>query len=324
MYETTAAAPPRFEQSFHRDAASVREELGRGLSAAQACIEPKYLYDELGSHLFTAITHLPEYYPTRTEARIMQSHLDSMLHRLSATRTLIDLGAADCRKAEILLTRLQPRRYLPVDISVDFLRRAVDRLHASYPALDIVALGQDFSQSLQLPQDIHENGRLFFYPGSSVGNWAPSHVQAMLRRIRRLCDGAGSGLLIGVDCIKPVDILIPAYDDALHVTAAFNRNLLQHLNRLLRTNFVVDDWRHMVRYDTAQSRIEMHLQARNPLTVSWPGRERRFTDGETIHTESSYKYHPQDFADMLEAAGFCDIAYWTDERGWFAVFHARP
>lgn len=316
-------APPRFEQTFHYRAEAVCDELARGLCAERAMAAPKFLYDELGSHLFNAITQVPEYYPTRTEAGILREHGAAMARRLSAVHTLVDLGAGDCLKAEALFATLEPRQYVPVDISTDFLRTAVARLHACWPEIEIIALGQDFSESLELPADVSEDGRLFFYPGSSIGNWAPSQALAMLQRLRAQCEGSGSGLLIGVDCLKSTDILIPAYDDALQVTAAFNRNLLLHLNRLLGADFCLSDWRHRVRFNERASCIEMHLQACREVTVHWPGHERRFAPNETIHTENSYKYRPQDFAGLLHQAGFGDIEHWTDANGWFSVFHAR-
>jgi len=318
----TQAAAPRFHQTFHHDAAQTRAELGRGLLAAQATIEPKFLYDELGSCLFSAVTHLPEYYPTRTEAQIMARHAGDIAQRAGNVQTLIDLGAGDCAKAESLFPTLLPQQYVPVDISVDYLRAAVRRLQAAHPALEIVALGQDFSHAISLPDDVLDEGRLFFYPGSSIGNCAPAQALAMLRRIRAHCS-AGGGLLIGVDRLKSPQILVPAYDDALQVTAAFNRNLLLHLNRILDTDFQLEDWRHVARFNSAESRIEMHLQAAARVTVCWPEGEREFAAGESIHTENSYKYRPQAFAAMLQEAGYRDIEHWTDTNGWFSVFHAR-
>lgn len=317
------AIAPRYHQSFHPDAREVREELECGLRSARAWISPKFLYDPLGSCLFGAITQLPEYYPTRTERQILAQHAGDIARRVGRVEALIDLGAGDCQKAEQMFGRLQPRQYVPVDISIEYLRAAVTRLHASWPGLDIVALGQDFSRSLVLPDEVPGWGRLFFYPGSSIGNWAPPQALAMLRQIRAACaDGAGS-LLIGVDRVKDEDVLLAAYDDPLQITAAFNRNLLLHVNRLLGSDFRLEDWRHEARFDPARSRIEMHLQAQAPVTVSWPEGGRQFAAGETIHTESSHKYTPRAFGALLEDAGFTDIAHWTDDSGWFSVFHAR-
>ncbi|MBU4611811.1 L-histidine N(alpha)-methyltransferase [Achromobacter sp. GG226] len=317
------AAAPRYYQTFHPDTHSVRDELEGGLCRRDASIAPKFLYDALGSCLFGAITQVPEYYPTRTEQQIMARYADEIAQRTSQARVLVDLGAGDCVKAERLFGRLRPRQYVPVDISTEYLRGAVARLHTAYPDLDIVALGQDFSQTLALPDDVGTEGRLFFYPGSSIGNWAPEQALAMLARIRAACMDDGSGLLIGVDRVKSPDVLVPAYDDALQVTAAFNRNLLLHVNRLLRTDFALDDWRHLACFNAEASRMEMHLVATRAVTVNWPGRCRIFASGESIHTECSYKYQPQDFAALLDAAGFSDVAHWTDPEGWFSVFHAR-
>jgi dimethylhistidine N-methyltransferase len=325
MQEPSASSrsAPRFHQLVQHDAGALQDELIEGLLASQAWVSPKFLYDSLGSHLFTAITQLPEYYPTRVEAGILRDQAARIAVRAGQVDTLIDLGAADCMKGEALFPVVQPQCYVPVDISTDFLEAAVGRLHAAYPDLDIVAVGQDFSRSLSLPDDVPTGSRLFFYPGSSIGNWAPDEALQMLRRIRDECRRQGDALLIGVDCMKSAEALLPAYDDALQVTAAFNRNLLLNVNRLLRTDFDVRDWRHQARLNLHESRIEMHLQACRDVTVSWPGHERLFARGETIHTENSYKYRPTDFSDMLAAAGFPDIEHWTDAEGWFSVFHAR-
>lgn len=325
MQDTPASSKPtpRFHQLVQHDQEALQEELAKGLLASPACVAPKFLYDSLGSHLFTAITQLPEYYPTRVEAGILQSQAARIAARAGQVDTLIDLGAADCVKGEALFPLVRPRRYVPVDISTEFLGTAVRRLHAAYPDLEIVAVGQDFSCSLSLPAEVHEGSRLFFYPGSSIGNWAPDDAVRMLRRIREECRREGDALLIGVDCMKPAEVLVPAYDDPLQVTAAFNRNLLLNVNRLLQADFRVQDWTHLACLNSRESRVEMHLQACRDVTVSWPGHERRFRHGETIHTENSYKYRPQDFSDMLAAAGFPDIEHWTDPDGWFSVFHAR-
>lgn len=318
------ATTPRYHQTFHPDARAVRDEVEEGLCAKQASVEPKFLYDALGSHLFGAITQLPEYYPTRTEQQIMARYAEDIARRAGAVDVLIDLGAGDCAKAERLFGRLNPRQYVPVDVSTEYLRGAVTRLAATHPGLEIIALGQDFSRSLSLPPDVADHGRLFFYPGSSIGNWAPEQALGMLCRIRAACSEGSGGLLIGVDRVKDESILVPAYDDALQITAAFNRNVLLHLNRIVRTDFDLADWKHVARFDAEHSRIEMHLQAQRSVAVNWPGRCRVFASGETIHTECSYKYRPQDFAGMLDAAGFTDVEHWTDPNGWFSVFHARP
>lgn len=296
-------------------------ELRDGLLDHPAHIDPKFLYDALGSSLFTAITQLPEYYPTRCEAEIFQRHGQDIARHIGPVQSMIDLGAGDCVKAERLFASLRPRHYVPIDISADYLEAAVRRLRLSYPDLRVTAIGQDFSQALALPSGIPPEQRLFFYPGSSIGNLSPDDAHAMLQRIRAQCDGGG--LLVGVDRVKPRQVLEPAYDDALHLTAAFNLNLLRHVNQVLDTDFNVGDWRHVALFNAARSRIEMHLEAQRALRVAWPGGERDFSAGERIHTENSYKFTPQAFSDLLQSAGYRDVAHWSDSRGWFSVFSAR-
>lgn len=316
-----AGADPHFLAPPLASPRPEQQELRDGLLDNPAHIDPKFLYDALGSSLFTAITQLPEYYPTRCEAEIFERHGQDIARCVGPVQTMIDLGAGDCAKAERLFASLRPRHYVPIDISVDYLQSAVRRLRLSYPDLRISPIGLDFSQALALPPEIAPEQRLFFYPGSSIGNLDPAAALAMLRRIRRQC--AGGGLLVGVDRVKPRQVLEPAYDDALHLTAAFNLNLLRHVNGVLGSDFDVDDWRHVALFNSDHSRIEMHLQARHAVTVTWPGDARHFAPGERIHTENSYKFAPQAFAELLRRAGFDGIEHWSDARGWFSVFSAR-
>jgi dimethylhistidine N-methyltransferase len=237
----------------------------------------------------------------------------------------VDLGAGNCHKAASLFGRLAPSRYVAVDISVDFLRQALHSLQRQYPDMDMVGLGVDFSAGLELPADIvsPNSPRVLFYPGSSIGNFAPDQALAFLRSVHAACGNApGSGLLIGVDLVKSETELQAAYDDALGVTAAFNLNLLLHINRLAGTDFSVRDWAHVALFNAAQSRIEMHLQARQAVTVNWQEGERRFAAGERIHTENSYKWTPAGFEALLRQAGFGSCVSWTDTRQRFAVLWA--
>ena len=319
---TTDFPKSGFMQFYHRDPAAIQAELSAGLLAAQAMISPKYLYDGLGSKLFEAICELPEYYPTRTESAIFDAHLHDIARTTGKEVTLIDLGAGNCAKAARLFPALQPVQYVPVDISVDFLRDAVDNLRQRWPMIRMTGIGMDFSTSLDLPAEVGRDRRLFFYPGSSIGNFMPEEAIALLARIRNACRADG-GLLIGVDLIKDKHILDRAYDDALGVTAAFNLNLLRHLNRMLDADFEVDDWRHLGFFNKALGRIEMHLEAKRSIAVRWRGGQRVFREGERIHTECSYKYTRHGFLQLLERAGFGRINSWTDERGWFMVCHAH-
>lgn len=300
----------------------MRQEIIAGLMAPQAHVSPKYLYDSLGSKLFEAICELPEYYPTRTEAAIVDAHLAAIVDAVGAGTTLIDLGAGNCAKAARLFPVLHPQQYVPVDISTEFLRDAVDALQRRFPEIAMQAVSLDFSNSLQLPDTVRRERRLFFYPGSSIGNFTPRQAAAFLGRLYRACDRDG-GLLIGVDLVKDKPLLDAAYDDALGVTASFNLNLLLHLNRLLGTDFETHDWRHLGFFNPSRHRVEMHLQARRAVTVAWPGGRRRFAEGECIHTENSYKYTKEEFLRLLEQAGFGRINAWGDVRDWFMVCHAR-
>lgn len=311
---------PCMIQVARDDSAAIRRELLAGLMAPRPSVAPKFLYDVLGSRLFAAITELPEYYPTRTEAAIFTREMASMARVLGPVRTLVDLGAGDCRKAARLFGAFGVRRYVAVDISVDYLRESLGNLQRLHPGMAMLGVGLDFSNDLRLPAEVGEGPRTLFHPGSSIGNFTPDEALAFLRQARAASQGGS--LLIGVDLVKPLDVLEAAYDDPLGVTAAFNRNLLLHFNRLAGTDFAIADWRHVAFFDAEASRIEMHLEALRDARVRWNGGERRFAAGERIHTENSYKWRIGDFAALLERAGFSRLTRWTDEREWFAVFAA--
>ncbi|MEB0162868.1 L-histidine N(alpha)-methyltransferase, partial [Glaciimonas sp. CA11.2] len=255
--------------------------------------------------------------------------------------TLIDLGAGNCAKAAKLFPSLQPSEYVAVDISEKFLQEAVAGLQQQFPHIAMTCLGMDFSNELELPVSISRERRQFFYPGSSIGNYTPLEALKFLLRIRKTIgidhsnhsgkdndDGehksGGGGLLIGIDLIKDKAILDAAYDDALGVTASFNLNLLQHINRLLDADFELREWRHRGFYNAQQHRVEMHLEAKRNVTVRWKnGGSRQFVAGERIHTESSYKYTQQSFTALLQQAGFGKIQTWCDPHEWFMVCHAQ-
>ncbi|MDP1734138.1 MAG: L-histidine N(alpha)-methyltransferase [Sulfuritalea sp.] len=311
-----------------RQQARLRQELAAGLMAPQARIAPKFFYDSLGSRLFDAITELPEYYLTRTEAAIFVEHLPAIRQSLGEDFTLIDLGCGNCGKAGRLFhAGVLPARYVAVDISVNFLRDSLQQLKRELPAIEMTGIGLDFTDQVQLPDDLPLPRRMFFYPGSSIGNFSPLEAEGFLRRLAAQMDASG-GLLIGVDLIKDKALLDAAYDDALGVTAAFNRNLLRHVNARLDADFDLGDWRHVAYYNARDARIEMYLEACRALTTSWPDladrKLRHFAAGERIHTENSYKYSPEGFTALLASAGFVDIRIWTDPRNWFALVFARP
>jgi dimethylhistidine N-methyltransferase len=319
---------PQFINITHATSsnASIQQELTASLLNPAASLSPKFFYDALGSKLFEAITLLDEYYPTRTEASIFEAHNADIAEALAdsgiKTACLIDLGAGNCAKAAALIPFLSPSQYVPVDISVDFLREAADKLQASFPALDIVGVGMDFSSSLTLPDAVQSHDRVFFYPGSSLGNFSPPDALRFLQQIADTQQGKASGLLLGIDLVKDAAVLQAAYDDAVGVTAAFNKNVLLHVNALLGADFDLRQWRHVALFNLQDSRIEMHLEAITSTTVRWAGHERSFAAGERIHTENSYKYTLNGMTTLLKQAGFSHVQHWTDAQGWFGVFWA--
>ncbi len=326
------AALPRFrdEPSIERvvnrlrtDAAAERRALVSGLRASPASIAPKYFYDALGCALFGAICELPEYYPTRTERAIFDRRRSDIAAAIGRGKQLVDLGAGDCAKAAAWLPFLGPARYVAVDIAGDALHASLARLALEHPDLELRGVVADFTQGLDLRDELDARPATFFYPGSSIGNFAPEEAGAFLMDIRGHCAGVpGSGLLIGVDTRKDPARLEAAYADALGVTAAFNRNVLLHVNRILGTDFAPEAFGHEARYDAARGRIEMHLRALRDAVVHIDGVPRTFVAGERIHTENSYKYAPDDFAATLRAAGFAHVRTWSDDAGDFAVYYA--
>jgi len=305
------------------DHSSTQHELTTGLQSRPAHIAPKYLYDTLGSKLFEAICLLPEYYPTRTEAAILQAQSAAIAQAIGPGSVLIDLGAGNCAKAANLFPVLSPSHYVPVDISADFLKKAIEPLRQRYPDISITPLGQDFSQSLTLPATLPGEKRVFFYPGSSIGNFTPAQATEFLQRLH-VAGGPDATLLLGIDLVKDPAVLQAAYDDSLGVTAAFNLNILNHLNAVLGSNFQTVDWEHSALFNPERHRIEMYLKARRKVDVHWLGHTRIFEKDECIHTENSYKYTRQSIADLLQQAGFQEIAFWSDPHDWFSVVLARP
>ena len=317
-------AQPRLLQLHSATDGASAAEAAAGLLAVPSSLPPKFFYDAQGSRLFDAITELSEYYPTRTEAGIFAAHgmaiADAVRSSTGPSPVIVDLGAGNCAKGAALFPLLAPSRYVAVDISADYLATALAQLQREHPALDLVGVGLDFSSQLALPGELTGPQALVFYPGSSISNFDPAGALTLLSQMHTVA--AGGALLIGVDLVKAIDVLEAAYDDALGVTAAFNLNLLRHLNRLLGTDFDLRQWRHVALFNRAESRIEMHLESRQAQWVRWPGGERHFAAGERIHTENSYKWTLEGFAGLLRQAGFAEPRHWTDPLGWFGVFVA--
>ncbi len=296
------------------------EAVWAGLLADPPTIASGHFYDSLGCRLFEAITDLPEYGLTRAEAAIFDTHAAEMAPeataRLGAGYQLVDLGAGNCAKAERLLPLLAPSRYVAVDIAVAFLETALERVRLGWPG-DAIGLGMDFTARFVLPPALKDRPALFFYPGSSIGNFTPEAALGFLRRLK--AEVPHSALLIGADLVRDVALMEAAYADSAGVTAAFNRNVLTVLNRRFGTDFEVARWRHVARFDEGLSRIEMWLEAEAAMTVRWPGGERRFAAGERILTEISTKWTPDRLVALLEAAGFGSVRLWTLPGVPFAV-----
>lgn len=297
-----------------------REEVWEGLARPQKALSPKWLYDEAGSELYERITALPEYYPARTELGILEAHAAELAAAVGAGVLVLEPGAGSGRKTELLLEALErPAGYVPIDISEDALAGAAARLAARFPRLPVRPVVADFTGPVPVPAaGLHARRRLAFFPGSTIGNLDPPAAVAFLETLA-VDVGEGGALLIGVDHPKAEQVLLDAYDDPQGVTAAFDKNLLARMNRELGATFALGRFRHLARFDRRRSRIEMHLESLADQTVAVAGRTFRFHRGETIHTESSYKWAPARFDRMAARAGWRPEASWSDPRGWFSV-----
>ena len=303
---------------LHPDTDDLAADVLTGFARTQKSIPPKYFYDEEGSRLFDAITELPEYYPTRTETAILRAYADDIAQKAGTGHLLVEPGSGSCTKARILFEGLQPCAYVPMDISRDHLRVAAERIAVEYPWLEVHAACTDFTRLMTLPPSSPEGRRLVFFPGSSIGNFDPDAAVGFLRMIADMV-GPGGQLLIGVDLKKERRILEAAYDDTRGVTAAFNLNLLTRINRELDADFDLSKWQHRALYNEEAGRIEMHLVSLAEQEVSLSGRRFHFAQGETIHTENSYKYSVEEFRDLAASAGFMTDTIWVDENRLFSL-----
>ena len=302
------------------------QELHRSLTADVPFISPKFFYDDIGSHLFDVITLLEEYYPTRTEQWIMDANRAAIAKAVGDCDVLLDLGAGNCAKASQLFNSIKPKQYRALDISKEYLEAAVADLQKQFPHIAMRAEAIDLSLPLAFP-DISDLRKIFFFPGSSIGNYDPEKADQFFANLAQECHGNG-GLLIGVDLVKDRETLHLAYNDPLGVTAAFNLNILLHVNRITGSNFNLQDWEHYACFNESQSRIEMHLRARSDVTVSLLGDGTKehaivFKAGDLIHTENSYKYTEDGFTEKLRRAGFDNIQTWTDPKKHFLVCFAN-
>lgn len=309
--------------SLHEPAqtsSAAREEVLRGLRSPQKELPCKLLYDEHGSQLFEQICALDEYYPTRTELRIMRAFADEMAVSIGPQCLLVEFGSGSSTKTPLLLDRLeQPVGYVPIDISREMLRDSVHQLAERYPHLEMQPVCADYTAPFALPTTRRKAARrVAYYPGSTLGNFVPEDARRFLRRIGELC-GAGGGLLLGLDLKKDPLMLHRAYNDTLGITAAFNLNMLRRLNREFDANFALDHFRHYAFYNPVFARIEMHLVSLLPQHVRVAGVDITFERGESIWTEASYKYNQAEFAALAADAGWRVERTWTDDRNLFSV-----
>ncbi len=316
---------PRLIDLRRHDAVS-HQTLLDGLYASPPQVPARYFYDELGSALFTAITHLPEYYPSQLEHEIFRRHARAMADLLPRKATLVDLGAGDGSKAGALLRWMHPAKYLAVDIAGECTQRSLQAIEADYPETEMMVLACDFSAGLAWPQHWRCERPMFFFPGSSIGNFSPRQARSFLRMLCQLCRSSPQGqgeLLLGVDLVKEHHRLRAAYDDALGVTAAFNRNLLRHLNRVIGADFDVDRFHHLAVFNQEASRIEMWLHPDADQQVRWQQGGRVFHEGEGLLTECSHKYTTEGVRLLLASAGFDVQHEWLDDSRGYLVCHAR-
>jgi dimethylhistidine N-methyltransferase len=290
-----------------------------GLRDDPKWLSAKYFYDAAGSDLFEQITRLPEYYPTRTELRILEQNARAISAYIPLAAALIEFGTGSTRKARILIDAApQIAAYVPVDISGEFLAQQAAGLRRDVPNIAILPVVADFTRDFELPQQVRARPRVGFFPGSTIGNFEPEDAAEFLRQAGHIL-GAGATMIVGVDRIKHEAVLNAAYDDAAGVTAQFNLNILRRMNRELGGDFDLASFRHRAFYNVASHRIEMHLESLQDQTVTVAGGTFQFRRGETIHTENSYKYTVESFRALAESAGWRPVACWTDANDYFAI-----
>lgn len=315
MTTIEAEAAERVDPAFRRDVLA-------GLSQPTKAIPARWFYDLRGSELFERITDLPEYYPTRTEIALLRRHAVDIAARVGRGRAVVEFGSGSSTKTPLLLAAIDPAAYVPIDISGDFLRASALQLGQTFPDLPIAPLEGDFTHTLSLPRAADLGPRLGFFPGSTIGNGSAASSVDLLRAMADTL-GDDAMLLIGIDRRKSLSVLLPAYDDAAGVTAAFNLNLLHRINSELDGDIPVECFRHRVRWNDLHNRIEMHLEAQRDVDFTVARRRFSMRGGETIHTENSHKYSRDEALLLLRAGGWQLDADWADEAGWFGLYLAR-
>jgi len=316
--EESGPAPELDDQTPEHEHAL--RELLHGLSQPAKWISSIYFYDAEGSRLFDRITGLPEYYPTRTEVSILRDRGAEMAQAIGPGAMVIEPGSGAGEKVRLLLHALEePVAYVPIEIAREHLSNSAQALAQDFPRLEVLPVWADFTRELEIPlAERRAWRRVVYFPGSTLGNFEPDDAVALLHNFADMV-GEGGAALIGVDLAKDAALIEPAYNDSQGVTAQFNRNMLVHLNRRFGADFDPDAFAHRAFYDIDEGRIEMHLVSRREQTVHLGGREIHFDEGESIHTESSYKYGDERFAALAEKGGFRLVKTWKDREGLFSV-----
>jgi dimethylhistidine N-methyltransferase len=314
---------PRSERiqwiDLHPRLSSFLEDAKRGLAANPKWLSAKYFYDARGSELFEDITRLPEYYLTRTELGMLREHAPEIANLLGDDFALIEFGSGSSTKVRLILDHVTASgTYMPIDISKDSLQEGAGTIGSDYPNVDVVAVCADYTRPFELPDPARYRRRVVFFPGSTIGNFDKTDAARFIHDTDALLQ-PGDLMIVGVDLKKDPAILNAAYNDAAGVTAAFNLNLLHRMNRELGADFDVARFSHEAFYNEAAGRIEMHLRSDGAQIVHLDGEAFPFADGETIHTESSYKYTVDDFRLLLEATRFELTETWIDGGRLFSV-----
>ncbi|HEX5125220.1 MAG TPA: L-histidine N(alpha)-methyltransferase [Rhodocyclaceae bacterium] len=321
LASSVKASAPDFQAQFFEDVVT-------GLRRPHKSISSTWLYDEYGSELFEKITQLPEYYLTRVETAILARCVPVLRNAVGSNATLVEIGSGSSRKTPLVLGALdRPRNYVPIDVSAEFLDASVDRLQHDFPGVRFFPMVADFTRAMSLPRavrySVNSRKRLGFFPGSTIGNLTPYEAITCLKRLRQLL-GSDSLLVVGTDTTRNPTRLIPAYDDVQGVTAEFNLNLLNRINRELAGTFDLRLFRHEARFDPCHGRVEMHLVSTKNQWAEVSGRPFRLQAGESIHTENSYKYSVNDFRVLARSAGWANLNTWTDSESLFAVHLFAP
>jgi dimethylhistidine N-methyltransferase len=306
-------------QDFELNTSDFLNAVIDGLSASQKTLPSKFFYDEVGSKIFDSICELDEYYPTRSEFEIFETYKHEIANQVGEHVHLVEFGSGSCVKVRALMeTLISPLGYLPIDISREHLFQSAEGFSNHFPHIAVTAICADYTTEFDLPM-LTEGHYVGFYPGSTIGNFTPTEAAQFLRNKKQILGHCG--FLIGVDLIKDHQILNAAYDDALGVTATFNKNILVRCNRELGTHFNLDTFDHTAFFNTFESRVEMHLVSSINQTIQVGDHAFSFKKNETIHTENSYKYTLEGFSDLAKSAGFRPKQSWTDQNKYFSVHY---